>query len=331
VTDAGQDLDQPDATATFSATGRDLRGAVLDGERRLAAAGVPSPRVDAEILAAHVMGLPRGRLLLRQQMTTAQSVRYESLLVRRMARVPLQHLTGWAPFRELVLEVGPGVLVPRPETEVVADSAIQWLRRQPMEQRRTVVDLGSGSGAIAFAVATECWYTDVIALEVDPVAQSWAERNLPGVIGLAASRDSTVLLRNGDFVDAAMEGGALADLAGRVDVLISNPPYIPDDAVPRDIEVSLHDPPIALYGGPDGLDLVRAVIDTAMRLLRPGGLFVVEHGDLQGDAGAGPSVPSLMRAWEDPTGRPAWVSVSDRNDYTGRARFTTALRRPRAS
>jgi len=322
--------DGPDGTATFSATGRDLRGAVLDGERRLAAAGVPSPRVDAEILAAHVMGLPRGKIVLRQRMTTAQSVRYENLLVRRMARVPLQHLTGWAPFRELVLEVGPGVLVPRPETEVVADAAIQWLRRQPLDERRTAVDLCSGSGCVGFSIATECWFVDVVGLEVDARAQEWARRNLPGVIGLAATRESTVLLRDGDVAGAALEGGALQDLVGRVDVVVSNPPYIPDDAQPRDPEVSLHDPRIALFGGPDGLDVVHHVIDTATRLLRPGGLFVLEHADTQGDGGSGPSVPALLRAWEDPTGRPAWVSVTDKNDLTGRPRFTVALRRPKA-
>lgn len=320
---------EPDGTATFSATGRDLRTAVLDGERRLAAAGVPSPRVDAEILAAHVMELPRGRLLLGQRMTTAQSVRFESLLTRRMSRVPLQHLTGWAPFRDLVMSVGPGVLVPRPETEVVADSAITWLRRLEGDGRRTAVDLCSGSGVIAYSIATECDRVDVIALEVDAAAQAWAQRNLPRVIGPAAERDSTVLLRDGDVIDAAVEGGALEDLVGRVDVVISNPPYIPDDGVPRDPEVSIHDPAIALYGGPDGLDIVHAVVDTAMRLLRPEGLFVIEHADSQGDGGPGPSVPAVLRGWQDPTGRPAWVSVADHSDYAGRPRFTTALRRPR--
>ena len=320
----------PDGTATFSATGRDLRTAVLDGERRLAAAGVPSPRVDADILAAHVMDLPRGRLLLAQRMTTAQSVRYESLLTRRMSRIPLQHLTGWAPFRELVLHVGPGVLVPRPETEVVADSAITWLRRSEDEGRRTAVDLCSGSGAIAFSIATECDRVDVVGLEIDEAAQVWARRNLESIIGPAAERDSTVLLRDGDVAGAALPGGALADLVGRVDVVISNPPYIPDAGVPRDPEVSLHDPKIALFGGPDGFDTVRDVVDTAVRLLRPGGLFVIEHADSQGDGGSGPSLPALLRAWEDPTGRPAWESIADRNDYAGRSRFTTCLRRQRA-
>jgi release factor glutamine methyltransferase len=329
MADETADPDRPDQTATFSATGRDLRGAVLDGERRLAAAGVPSPRVDAELLAAHVMELPRGRLLLGQRMTTSQSVRYESLIARRMARIPLQHLTGWAPFRELVLHVGPGVLVPRPETEVVADSAITWLRRLETPGRRTVVDLGSGSGAIAFSVAIECDHVDVVGLEIDPVAQEWARRNLSSVIGPAGERDSTILLRDGDITGAALEGGALFDLVGRCDVVISNPPYIPDAGVPRDPEVALHDPKIALYGGPDGFDVVRETVDTAMRLLRPEGLFVIEHADSQGDGGPDASLPQLLRTWEDPTGRPAWVSIFDRNDYTGRSRFTTALRRAR--
>ncbi|CAB5022241.1 MAG: HemK family protein methyltransferase [Actinobacteria bacterium] len=323
------DFNNPDRTATFSATGRDLRGAVLDGERRLAAAGVPSPRVDAELLAAHVMDLPRGRLLLGQRMTTSQSVRFESLLTRRMARIPLQHLTGWAPFRELELQVGPGVMVPRPETEVVVDSAINWLRRQEGDHRRIAVDLCSGSGAMAFSIATECDRVDVVALELDPTAQGWARLNLPGFIRPAAERDSTIVLRDGEVFEAWREGGILADLVGKVDVVVSNPPYIPDDGVPRDPEVSLHDPSIALYGGPDGFDIVREVVDTAMRLLRPEGLFVIEHADSQGDGGPGESMPGLLRHWIDPTGRPAWVQIFDRNDYTGRSRFTTAARRPR--
>ena len=310
---------------------RRLRTALLDAERRLAAAGVPSPRVDAELLAAHVLGVGRGRLQLADDLTDEESVRYEGLLARRMARVPLQHLTGTAPFRELELLVGPGVLVPRPETEIVTEAALRHLRAAPRDAagRLTAVDLCSGSGAIAFALATECDGVDVVGLELSEAAQEWARRNLAQVVPRAGERGSSVLLRDGDVTGAALPGGVLHDLLARADVVVSNPPYIPTGARPRDPEVAEHDPAVALYGGVDGMDVVREVLATAALLLRPGGLLVVEHGDLQGDDGGVSSVPALVRAEPDPQqeAAAAFSDVADRVDLARRPRFTTALRR----
>ncbi len=332
---SGGGLQRFDATSTHGpGTGavhvRPLRTALLDAERRLGAAGVASPRTDAELLAAHVLGVPRGRLMMSDGLTTAQSIRYESLLTRRIARIPLQHLLGAAPFRDLELRVGPGVLIPRPETELVAEAALRFLAGVPRDEhgRRTAVDLCSGSGALAFSLASESPGCDVVALELSADAQAWATSNLDRVTPRAAEIDSTVLLRDGDVAKAAEPGGPLADLAGRVDAVVSNPPYIPDGAVPRDPEVAEHDPAIALFGGPDGLDVVRAVVDTSARLLRRGGLVVIEHGDTQGDGAGEFSVPALVRGWVDPhdPSMAAFAEVSDRTDLARRPRFTTAIR-----
>lgn len=312
------------------AGGRPLRLSLIDAERRLQAAGVASPRVDAELLAAHVLGVPRGRLLLTDRFDHGEVVRYEALLARRLNRVPLQHLLGTAPFRDLELEVGPGVMVPRPETELVAEAALQHLRgvAADADGRRLAVDLCSGSGALAFALATECDATDVVALEASPDAQAWARRNLSRLLPDLGRRDSTVLLRDGDVTAAAEPGGVLSDLAGRAHVVVGNPPYIPDAARPRDPEVALYDPPEALYGGPDGLDIVRGLVATAALLLAPGGLLVLEHGDAQGDAAGNSGVPHLVRTEPDPhdARRPAFDDVVDRPDLNGRPRFTTARR-----
>jgi release factor glutamine methyltransferase len=197
------------------------------------------------------------------------------LVAARTRRVPLQHLTGTAPFRHVELLVGPGVFVPRPETELVAGIAIDHARRAAPGGGRApvVVDLGTGSGAIARAVADEVPHAEVHAVELDPVAARWAERNLVG---------TGVRLHRGDLADPAT---LPASLRVQVDVVVSNPPYIPPDAVPADPEVREHDPALALYGGgPDGLDAVRAVAATAAVLLRPGGWAVLEHGERQGEA-----------------------------------------------
>jgi release factor glutamine methyltransferase len=335
TTTPGGGLQRFDATSTHGpGTGavhvRPLRTALLDAERRLGSAGVPSPRTDAELLAAHVLGVPRGRLMLSDGLTTSQSIKYESLLTRRIARVPLQHLVGAAPFRDLEVRVGPGVLIPRPETELVAEAALRFLASVPRDEhgRQTAVDLCSGSGALAFSLATESRGCDVVALELSAEAQVWARSNLERVTPRAAEVDSSVLLRDGDVLGAALDGGPLADLVGRVDVVVSNPPYIPEGAVPRDPEVADYDPPVALFGGPDGLDVVRGVADTAARLLRRGGLVVIEHGDTQGDGAGEYSVPDLLRGWPDPLDESmaAFAEVQDRTDLARRPRFTTAIR-----
>jgi len=222
---------------------RTQRDVLVDAERRLATAGVPSPRVDAELLLAHVLGVPRGRMFLSDPADPADVVRFEALLVKRAARVPLQHLLGEAPFRHLTLEVGRGVFVPRPETEGVAEIAIRALAAAP-EGERTAVDLCTGSGAIALSIATEVAGSVVHAVELDPDAAGWARRNVEGHAGRIAAAGSSLVLHEGDATRA--HEGPLAELVGRVDVVVTNPPYIPDAAVPRDPEVALHDPPRAL-------------------------------------------------------------------------------------
>jgi release factor glutamine methyltransferase len=296
---------------------RTQRDVLVDAERRLATAGVPSPRVDAELLLAHVLGVPRGRMFLSDPADPADVVRFEALLVKRAARVPLQHLLGEAPFRHLTLEVGRGVFVPRPETEGVAEIAIRALAAAP-EGERTAVDLCTGSGAIALSIATEVAGSVVHAVELDPDAAGWARRNVEGHAGQIAAAGSSLVLHEGDATRA--HEGPLAELVGRVDVVVTNPPYIPDAAVPRDPEVALHDPPRALFGGPDGLDVVRGLADAAAALLRPGGLFVVEHADEQGERGGERGVPHVLRE------HGAWRDVADHPDLAGRDRTTTAIR-----
>ncbi|REF35410.1 peptide chain release factor N(5)-glutamine methyltransferase [Thermasporomyces composti] len=279
-----------------------VRALVKRAADELADAGVASPRHDAEELLAHVLGLTRGALVGVDEVSEEHRRRFVELVERRAARVPLQHLTGRAPFRYLELAVGPGVFVPRPETEVVAGYAIDALRA--MGGTPVAVDLCAGSGAIALAIATEVPNARVYAVELDPDACAWAERNLAG--------SSVTLVRE----DAAV---ALPELDGTVDVVVSNPPYIPMDAYDSvEPEVRDHDPAAALWSGSDGLDAVRMVERTARRLLRPGGLVVVEHADVQGE-----SAPAVFASagW--------WLTVRDHPDLAGRPRFVTARRSPR--
>lgn len=271
----------------------------------LTTARVPSPEADSELLVAHVLGLSRGQVQARAvtgtQVDAEQRHAVLELVERRAAREPLQHLTGVAAFRSLELRVGPGVFVPRPETELVAQVAIDALLAVPGGSPRAV-DLGTGSGAIALALATEVAHAEVFAVEVSPRAFIWARENLERV---GASNLRLV------FADL---GAALPELDGTVDVVVSNPPYIPLGAIPRDPEVRLHDPEIALYGGPDGLDVVRAVSTSARRLLRPGGILVLEHGELQGA-----DIRALLTA-------DGWSAPATTRDLLGRDRATTVLR-----
>lgn len=275
----------------------ELRDAVRRAEQHLTAAGVPSPRYDAEELAAALLGVERRDLLRHDELPSG----FADAVRRRAAREPLQHITGRAYFRHLVLAVGPGVFVPRPETELVAGAAIDAARA--VEGRGpVVVDLCTGSGAIALAVATEVAGARVHAVESEAAALAWARRN-------CAATGADVDLRAGDLADA------FPDLDGSVDVVVSNPPYIPLGSVPLDPEVADHDPPAALWSGPDGLDAVRVVERVAARLLRPGGTVVVEHADAQGE-----SAPAVF------AGAAGWSAVTDHRDLTGRPRFVTATR-----
>jgi release factor glutamine methyltransferase len=270
-----------------------VQESVRSAAAELAAAGVPSPRFDAEELAAFSLGVER-RELWRASCVGPEFAAY---VRRRAAREPLQHITGRAHFRHLTLAVGPGVFVPRPETEVVVDAVLAACRRTTSP---VVVDLGTGSGAIALSVAGELPGARVHAVEADPDAHAWAARNVAG---------TAVALRLGDMADA------FPDLDGTVDVVVSNPPYIPVGAVVRDPEVATHDPAPALWSGADGLDAVRVVERVAARLLRAGGTVVVEHADLQGE-----SAPAVFAA----AGR--WAGVADHRDLAGRDRYLTARR-----
>ncbi len=262
-----------------------------------------SPRVDAELLLGHVVGRTRAGLFTLDEVDDDAAARFAALLDQRADRVPLQHLTGRAAFRHLELAVGPGVFVPRPETELLVEWALERLTGL---DGPIVVDLGSGSGAIALSIAHEHPGARVTAVERDPGAIEWTRHNALARVG----HDTPVGVVMGDMTDPAL----LGELDGRVEVVVSNPPYVPDGArVPR--EVADHDPPLALWGGPDGLDVVRGMLSVAARLLRPGGHLGIEHADQQGTA-----LPALVRA------HGAFTDVEDHVDLAGRPRFTTARR-----
>src|SRR4249919_564990 len=269
---------------------------------RLAEAGVDSPRADAEMIAAHVHGVGRGEL---QRVPDGEfDPRFWNEVARREAREPLQHITGLAYFRYLELQVGPGVFVPRPETEVMTGWAIDDLRDMDVAEP-VVADMGTGSAAIALAIAQEVPRARVHAVEADPLARQWAQRNI------ARWADSAPHTRGRVTLDAADFAGALPSLGGAVDLVISNPPYIPVGAtVPP--EVGEYDPPATLSSGADGLNAIRAVERTARRLLRPGGLVAVEHGAQQGAA----------VYWVFPEEQ-GWRDTRNNKDLAGRDRFVT--------
>jgi release factor glutamine methyltransferase len=263
---------------------------------RLRAAGVASPEHDAAELLAHVLGTTRSQLPLVDEVPAEALASYDGLVARRAAREPLQHLTGVAYFRHVELAVGPGVFVPRPETELLAGWAIE-----SAPQGGVAVDLCTGSGAIAKALADERPDLRVHAVELDEPAHRWAERNLAG---------TGVDLRQGDFATA------FDDLAGTVDVITCNPPYIPLEAWESVApEARDHDPHLALFSGADGLDAIRVLEVRAALLLRPGGVVGFEHADQQGV-----SAPGVFTA----AGR--WSEVRDHQDLAGRPRFVTARR-----
>lgn len=279
-----------------------LRELLID---QLSLVGIDDAEVDADLLIGHVLGQSRGEVqaagILRKPLGEADVTAILALAARRARREPLQHITGRAPFRALNLLVGPGVFVPRPETEQVAQFAIDALRSMP-DPEPIGVDLGTGSGAIALSLASEVAHARIFAVENSPEAFEWTSRNFAEVGAPNAT------LAFGDLAEAFTE------LDGTVAVVISNPPYIPADAIPRDPEVRLFDPAHALFGGADGLDVVRQVSTTALRLLRPGGVLVIEHGELQGGA-----IRAILAA-------DGWRAPATHRDYTSRDRATTAIR-----
>ncbi|MGW5678650.1 peptide chain release factor N(5)-glutamine methyltransferase [Streptomyces sp. NPDC003860] len=273
-----------------------LLAEVAQATQRLADAGVPSPRFDAEELAAFVHGVKRGELHAVKDADF--DARYWEAVARREAREPLQHITGRAFFRYLELQVGPGVFVPRPETESVVGWAIDAVRAMDVVEP-LIVDLCTGSGAIALAMAQEVPRSRVHAVELSDSALTWARKNAEG---------SRVNLHQGNALSA------LPELDGQVDLVISNPPYIPltewEYVAP---EARDHDPEMALFSGEDGLDTIRGIERTAHRLLRPGGLVVIEHADTQGG-----QVPWIFAE------ESGWTDAADHPDLNKRPRFATA-------
>jgi release factor glutamine methyltransferase len=269
---------------------------------QLAAAGVESAAQDARILLSFVTGVELVRLPLLAELDDDHVRRFDQLIARRSERVPVQHLTGRAHFRSIEVEVGPGVFVPRPETEVMTGWAIETLAAMTTAQHRPlVVELGTGSGVIAKAIATELTRTDIHAVEISAEAAAYARRNLA---------DTLVELHETDMASACQE------LNGTVDLVIANPPYIPLEAYASVApEVRDHDPMLALFSGEDGLDAIRVVTAVAARLLRPAGFVCVEHADVQQESAVGVLV-----------GSGAFRGVRDHRDLTGRPRFVTAVK-----
>ncbi|HEX8080120.1 MAG TPA: peptide chain release factor N(5)-glutamine methyltransferase [Jatrophihabitans sp.] len=280
-----------------------VRAELAAATAELAAAGVDSARVEAELLLSHVLGASRSRLLITETLSPQASARLRQLVSRRVTGVPVQHLTGAAPFRRLELAVGPGVFIPRPETELLIELAEPWLTPDA-----TVVDLGAGSGAIALSVAREFPVARVIAVERSERALHWLRRN---AADRQAAGDRPIEVLPGDIADA----GLLAELAGEVSVVLANPPYVPEsyrDQLPAEVA---HDPAEAVFAGEDGLALMPAVIGLAARLLRPGGFLGIEHDQTHAEA-----LTRLLNA------SGCWATVAGRPDLTGRPRFSTAVR-----
>lgn len=276
----------------------------------LTEAKVSSPQVDAELLLAHVVGVERPQLISITQISDEQLFEYNNLVERRANRVPLQHLTGVAYFRHLELAVGPGVFVPRPETELLVDAAIAHLKTVPAP--RNAVDLCSGSGAIALSIALEVPGTIVLAVELSDDAVKWLTHNVVDHAAALEAVGSHVFIHHGNAGDRDL----LVDMAGQIDAVATNPPYIPEAMIPRDPEARDHDPAMALFSGPDGLDAAREVSWVGADLLKPGGFFGIEHADVQGE-----SVPALLTDMQD-----VWIEVKDNFDYNNLPRFTTAIR-----
>lgn len=287
-------------------TRKPLRLAILDATATLEAAGVPSARVDAELLASHIVGVERGRLGLVPLVEPEVIEAYNKTVLQRAKRIPLQYITGISALGNIDVEVGPGVFVPRPETELLLGWALAFI--EGVERKPPVVlDLCTGSGALALALANARPDAEVHAVELDPSALAWARRNAD----LRAERgDTPIVLHHGDVTDR----GLLPELEGRVDVIVANPPYIPEGAE-LDPEVIDHDPHIALFGGADGLSVIEPMVNNVARWLRLGGGVGIEHDDSHGDR-----VAAIL------AGRRVFADVTPHPDLSGRPRFVVASR-----
>jgi release factor glutamine methyltransferase len=279
-----------------------LRRAIDDAAVTLAEAGIDSARWDAEQLAAHLTGTDRGRLGLLDSPDDDFLGRYRDIVAARSQRVPLQHLLGTAAFGPVMLHVGPGVFIPRPETEAL----LEWATAQRLAPQPVIVDLCTGSGALAVALAHRRPAARIVAIDNSDTALAYARRNAQG---------TAIELLCADVTQLASQPGPLAELDGRVDMLVANPPYVPDDTV-LDPEVVQHDPRQAVFGGPDGLAVIAPLVRLAGRWLRPSGVIGVEHDDTT----SAQTVELFGR-----TG--LFEDVQVRRDLTGRPRFVTARRR----
>ena len=274
-----------------------LRCAIDSATTLLAEAGIDSARYDAEELAAHLAGTERGRLALLANPEDGFFDRYRATIAERSRRVPLQHLTGAAAFGPLTLTVGPGVFIPRPETEAM----LEWATAQRLPDAPVIVDLCTGSGALALALARQWPHARVIGIDDSDAALQYASTNALG---------TTVELLKADVAAP----GVLSQLDGQVDLLVSNPPYVPD-GTELDPEVLDHDPSHAVFGGPDGMTVITAIVELAQRVLSPGGFFAVEHDD----------TTSALTA-ELISSTAGFDEIMPRQDLTGRPRFVTARR-----
>lgn len=292
------------------------RSVLVDIELRLKNAGVPSPRFDAESLVAFSLGIERNRIGLLKEITDEQYREIEKLVEKRVRRIPLQHLVGEQGFRRLVLSVGPGVFIPRPETELLVESVVRYLLDQKNE-RHTIIDLCAGSGAISLAVATEVKNCDVYAIEKSSAAFDYLIKNIDKSQEKLNGQNSKVIAINKSIEEEINE---LDSLRKKVDAVISNPPYIPNKMVPREPEVKDHEPEIALFGGKDGLDFVKVVIEIAKNLLKPGGFVGIEHADVQGSSTQDTGVPYLLIE------SASFQKIEDRRDLNGLPRYSVAIK-----
>jgi release factor glutamine methyltransferase len=296
---------------------RVTRSVLVDIELRLKNANVPSPRFDAESLVAFVLKTSRNRVGLIAEITDEQYREIEKLVEKRVRRIPLQHLIGEQGFRYLVLNVGPGVFIPRPETELLVESVIRYIKDKNQE-KVLVVDYCAGSGSIALSIAKECSNVEVFAIEKSLEAFKYLEANYLKYENEIKSQNSKVHLINADVNSEVIEINNLED---QFDVVVSNPPYIPEKMVPKEIEVKDHDPAIALYGGKDGLEIVRVVVEKATKLLKTGGLLAIEHSDLQGNLDDELSVPYLLKSSN------CFEKIEDRKDLNALPRYCVGFKK----
>ena len=299
-----------------------MRELLQNAIARLREAGVESAEYDARLLLAKACGVSLAELnkaLILGDLTDFSqdyASKYSDFVSRRASREPLQHIVGRAPFRYLDLQVGKGVFVPRPETEIVVEAGLDWLRESGIS-KLTVVDLCAGSGAIGLSIAAEVADAQVWAVEKSPEAFQYLQKNFEET---AKKWENIQIFSRYHAVLADATKSHISDctpelhaICGKVDLVITNPPYVPENQVPEQIEVRKYDPPLALYGGSeDGLLIPEKIMRAAFALLKPGGAMVMEHDISQGDA---------LKKYAESVG---FSRARVGNDLTGRPRYTFA-------